>query len=98
MLPLMGGLQALATPGHTLDHFSFYHPATGVLFAGDAVNTRNGRLQHTPRRITADQTAADRSARRLLALAPAVFACGHGTPLVGSDENIRALLNELQEQ
>jgi glyoxylase-like metal-dependent hydrolase (beta-lactamase superfamily II) len=98
MLPLMGGLEALATPGHTPDHFSFYHPATGVLFAGDALNTRDGRLQRTPKRITADETAADRSALRLLELAPAVFACGHGAPLAGSDENIMALLKELREQ
>jgi glyoxylase-like metal-dependent hydrolase (beta-lactamase superfamily II) len=95
MLPLIGGLQAVATPGHTPDHFSFYHPATGVLFAGDALNTRDGRLQRTPKRITADQAAADRSARRLLELAPAIFACGHGPPLPGSEENIMALLNEL---
>lgn len=79
-LPFLGGLQVLATPGHTLDHFSFFSPTAGVLFAGDAINTRNGRINLTPPRITADKTAARRSAIRLLELSPAVIACGHGTP------------------
>ena len=79
-LPCLGGLQVLATPGHTLDHHSFYSPTMGVLFAGDALNTRNGRIQRTPPRVTADEVAANRSAIRLLELAPAVIACGHGEP------------------
>ena len=81
VLPCLGGLQVLATPGHTLDHFSFYSPTTGVLLAGDALNTRDGRLQRTPPRITADEVAANRSAIRLIELAPAVIACGHGEPM-----------------
>ena len=80
VVPCLGGLQVLATPGHTLDHFSFYSPTTGVVLAGDALNTRNGRLQRTPKAITADEVAANRSAIRLIELAPAVIACGHGEP------------------
>jgi glyoxylase-like metal-dependent hydrolase (beta-lactamase superfamily II) len=79
-LPFLGGLQVLATPGHTMDHFSFFSPSTGVLFVGDALNTRDGRINLTPPRITADKTAAHRSATRLLQLSPTVIACGHGTP------------------
>jgi glyoxylase-like metal-dependent hydrolase (beta-lactamase superfamily II) len=79
-LPFLGGLQALATPGHTLDHFSFFSPMAGVLFAGDALNTRNGRINLTPPRITADKTAARHSGIRLLQLSPAIIACGHGSP------------------
>lgn len=96
-LPVLGGLQVLATPGHTLDHFSFYAPMNGILFAGDALNTRDGRLQCTPKRITADQEAATRSAIRLLQLAPAVIACGHGAPLSGhSSKDIMTLFNQLR--
>lgn len=79
-LPFLGGLQVLATPGHTLDHFSFFSPSTGVLLVGDALNTRDGRINLTPPRITADETAAKQSATRLLQLSPTVIACGHGTP------------------
>jgi glyoxylase-like metal-dependent hydrolase (beta-lactamase superfamily II) len=96
-LPLLGGLQVIATPGHTADHHSFYCPARGLLFAGDALNTRNGRLQRTPKRITANQEQANRSARKLLELSPAVFACGHGSPMQNhSSEDIMQLFNQLR--
>ncbi|MBE2199824.1 MAG: MBL fold metallo-hydrolase [Anaerolinea sp.] len=99
VLPVLGGLHVLATPGHTLDHFSFYSPTLGVLFAGDALNTRNGRLQATPPSITADPDAARRSALRLLALAPAVIACGHGKPFIGhSADDVMSLFNELRQE
>ena len=97
-LPLLGGLQTLATPGHTPDHFSFYSPSTGILFAGDALNTRNGRLQRTPKRITADEDSANLSAIRLLELAPATFACGHGQPLSShAVDDLMAFFNELRQ-
>lgn len=97
VLPVLGGLRALATPGHTLDHFSFYAPARGILFAGDALNTRDGRLQRTPPRITADGEAANSSAIRLLQLAPAVIACGHGPPSDDHDmDDLMALFNQLR--
>ena len=72
-----------------------YSPAAGVLFAADALNTRDGRLQLTPRRITADQAAAERTAARLLELSPAVIACGHGAPLVDNRAAIADLLARL---
>lgn len=96
-LPVLGGMQVLATPGHTLDHFSFYSPTMGILFAGDALNTRNGRLKSTPSLITSDHDAARKSAVRLLELAPAIIACGHGTPLTHHSSNdVMALFNELR--
>lgn len=81
VLPVLGGLQVLATPGHTPDHISLFSPTSGVLFAGDALNTRSGSLQASPPAISADRRAARRSALRLLELSPALFACGHGRPL-----------------
>jgi len=96
-LPACGGLQAIATPGHTLDHFSFYSPAKGILFAGDALNTQKNQLNRTPPRITADETAANQSAIRLLALAPAIIACGHGKPFTQHDsDQIMRLFNKLR--
>lgn len=80
-LPVLGGLMALATPGHTSDHFAYYCRQSGLLFAGDALQSRGGRLGLLPRLITGDADAAARSALRLLALNPAVYACGHGAPL-----------------
>lgn len=79
-LPVLAGMVALATPGHTEDHFSFFSATEGVLFAGDALNTRDGILQRSQKRITADEGAANQSAIRLIELAPATISCGHGQP------------------
>lgn len=84
-LPVLGGLEVLATPGHTLGHISFYSPSTGVLFTGDALDTRNGRLNRTRKILTAHEVMADQSAIRLIELAPVTFASGHGDPLTGHD-------------
>jgi glyoxylase-like metal-dependent hydrolase (beta-lactamase superfamily II) len=84
-LDVLGGLQTVASPGHTLDHHAFFSPSTGVLFTGDAFNTNNNRLQLTPKPITADLPTARRTAHRLLDLKPTFFACGHGTPLKQPD-------------
>lgn len=94
-LPVLGGLRVLAAPGHTREQHAFYSPAAGVLFAGDALNTRDGRLQTTPPRITADRAAAERTAIRLLQLAPRDIACGHGAPLVDNPAVIADLLARL---
>lgn len=97
-LPGGVGLQAVATPGHTLDHFSFHAPQQGVLFAGDALDTRNGRVRRTQPRITASEEDANRSAMRLLELAPALIACGHGTPSREHDlGTLMQLFDELRQ-
>lgn len=95
MLPVLGGLRVLAAPGHTPDQHALYSPSAGVLFAGDALNTRGGRLQLTPARMTADMAAAERTAARLLALAPTVVACGHGAPLIDDSQAVVDLLAHL---
>lgn len=97
VLPLPGELRALSTPGHTPDHFSFFSVTGGVLFTGDALGTRGGSLGLASPFITADVDAARESARRLLQLAPALFACGHGEPLQShSNRDIMVLLQELK--
>jgi glyoxylase-like metal-dependent hydrolase (beta-lactamase superfamily II) len=94
-LPVLGGLRVLAAPGHTLEQHAFYSQAAGVLFAADALNTRDGRLQTTPPRITADRAAAERTAVQLLQLSPQVIACGHGAPLVADPVAAAGLLARL---
>lgn len=96
-LPLLGGLQVMYTPGHTPDHHSFYSPSLGLLFVGDALRVDNGRLQRSPKRITANEDQANQSAVKLLELTPAIFACGHGDPMQNhSSDDIMMLFNELR--
>lgn len=99
VLPVAGGLQALHAPGHTMDHFAFYSPTTGVLFAGDAMETRTGQLQRSPRRITANVEANNQSAIRMLNLSPAVYACGHGVPLADhASDDLLSLFAQIQHE
>ncbi len=99
LLPYLGGLHVIQTFGHTLDHYSFFSPSTGILFAGDAINTREGRINPSPPSITADKDLAAQSAIKLLELAPATLACGHGRPLSNfSTEDILTLFNQLRQE
>ncbi len=96
-LPILNGLQVVASPGHTMEHHCFFSPHHGILFAGDALNTNGGHLQPSQPRITADNQLARRTAINLLELAPAIFACGHGDPAKNfSSEDIMKLFNELR--
>jgi len=94
-LPILEEITVLATPGHTPDHCAFFSSKVGVLFAGDALASRGGRLGLPPRLGLADVEQARRSARRLLRLTPALFACGHGEPL--RDHTLRDLMELLQK-
>ena len=76
-LPIAGGIQVIATPGHTPDHVCYFWERERVLFAGDLLNNRSG-LSLTPDRITWNMATAHASARRVLQLDPAVICTGHG--------------------
>lgn len=84
-LPSLEEWIALATPGHCAGHVSYYSAIHGILFAGDALSTRDDRLRLSASYITADVPLAARSAGRLLQLTPAVIACGHGRPFTDHD-------------
>ncbi len=97
-LPVLDGLTALSTPGHTDDHFSFYSVREGILFAGDAIHTRGDILKRTEKMITADENDANQSAINLARLAPATFACGHGKPLSNHEmADLMRFLNSLRQ-
>jgi len=77
ILPILGGLQVIATPGHTPGHVSFYMPTERILFAGDAIKSVEGKPIATTDSTTGDPIQAIASAEKLLALNPLVIGCGH---------------------
>ncbi len=78
VLPVLGGLTVLETPGHTPGHISLYAPSAGILFCGDSmVATETGLLGSRPS-VTWDRTQAEASVRKQAALGAAIVCSGHG--------------------
>jgi glyoxylase-like metal-dependent hydrolase (beta-lactamase superfamily II) len=77
-LPVLGGLQVLATPGHTPGHLSFYAPRYSLLFAGDSLRVLGGRLHFGDGPFTWDYARGRESVRLQAALSPSIICCGHG--------------------
>lgn len=84
----------IATPGHSEGHVSFFCDESRVLLAGDAfvttqqesflsVATQARGIHGPPAYFTPDWPTAKASVEALAALAPAVAATGHGTPMHG---------------
>jgi glyoxylase-like metal-dependent hydrolase (beta-lactamase superfamily II) len=74
-----GGWIAYHTPGHTPGHTSYYHPALGVLIAGDALGpTGSGGLRAPQPAYSEDLDATRASIQKLAGLRPEVICCGHG--------------------
>ena len=71
---------------------------SGAPIRGLSISAEQARaMDLTPKAITADMTAARQSALRLLRLAPAIFACGHGQPLQSHNmDDLMALMHTLQ--
>ncbi|MCS7260134.1 MAG: MBL fold metallo-hydrolase [Anaerolineae bacterium] len=78
ILPGLGGLQVVETPGHTPGHLSFFAPASGILFAGDSMAYHNGKLRRPFALVTWDEQLALASLRKQAALQPQIVCLGHG--------------------
>jgi glyoxylase-like metal-dependent hydrolase (beta-lactamase superfamily II) len=78
-----GGVEVVATPGHTGGHVAFLLPARGVLLAGDAVFSI-GRPSLGPRLLCTALSARPATAARIAALDWELLAVGHGPPLTAA--------------
>lgn len=93
ILPDDGGLQVIATPGHTTGHCSLYLPRRRVLFAGDALTQLRGAVQPPPAIFSTDMPTARRSLAALAELPVETSLCGHGRPILhGATDRIAAAL------
>ncbi len=81
-LPLHGGIETVATHGHTAGHVSLFLPGERILIAGDALNNRAGLTGSSPEH-TADAAAAREAVSTLAALRPESIVFGHGPSIVG---------------
>ena len=86
-----GGLEVVATPGHTPGHVAFLLPAHGILLAGDAL-WNLGRLSPGPRYPSSALSARPATLRRLATLDVATLAVAHGPPVThGTRERLERI-------
>ncbi|MBN1123035.1 MAG: MBL fold metallo-hydrolase [Anaerolineae bacterium] len=78
---VMGGLQVIATPGHSAGHTVYWQPDRRILFIGDALMNWFGRLSMPFEKPTLDMEQAKESARQIAALEPSIVCFGHGPAL-----------------
>jgi glyoxylase-like metal-dependent hydrolase (beta-lactamase superfamily II) len=76
-LPILGGLDVIASPGHTPGQLAFYYPKEKVLFAGDSINSQKGKPVPTTDATTFDPAQARETYTKLMQLDPQVICCGH---------------------
>jgi glyoxylase-like metal-dependent hydrolase (beta-lactamase superfamily II) len=89
-LPVAGGLDVIAVPGHTAGSVAFLWPQQGgVLFAGDTCGQMSGRLGYPP--IFEDFELAKQGLHSLSKLTFETAVFGHGKPIrAGASQAFRA--------
>ena len=83
-LPILGGLQVIASPGHTPDHISFYAPTHKLLIGGDSMRALGGVLKFEDGPVTWNYTRGMQTVREQAALKPDIVVVGHGPMLKGA--------------
>ena len=81
----IGRFAVIHTPGHTPGSIALYDEENKVLFVGDTVQFRNGKLEGSPPRFTQDRARAKASVERLSSLDFHFLLSGHGEPLKSAD-------------
>jgi glyoxylase-like metal-dependent hydrolase (beta-lactamase superfamily II) len=92
ILPILGGLEVLHTPGHTPGSLCFYLPLYKAVFVGDLFLHTSDRLSRPSRGATFHQEQYEESLNRVAELD--VDACfpAHGPPILsGASEAIKRL-------
>ncbi|CAM3109059.1 MBL fold metallo-hydrolase [Paenibacillus sediminis] len=97
-------LVAIQTAGHTPGHMAFLDTRSGVLIAGDAVQTRGGLavsgdmrpLFPFPAIATWNCEEALASAKRIVTLSPSWLAVGHGKMIENPVPHLRAAIKRFE--
>jgi len=80
VLPILGGLEVIHTPGHTPGSICLYAARDRLLFVGDVLTSRRGRVSYASRIFSDDLGAARASVRRLADRDVETIIFGHDPP------------------
>jgi glyoxylase-like metal-dependent hydrolase (beta-lactamase superfamily II) len=78
ILPYLGGIEVIDTPGHTIGHVSFYHPSSKTLIAGDALIVEENQLFISDPLLCYDMDQALHSVEQLTDYDIQTVLCYHG--------------------
>lgn len=81
VLPPLGGLEVIHTPGHTPGSISLFSQRNKLLIVGDALRKRRKTLDLPPKMVSSDLTQAVESIKRIAQLDFSILCFGHGLPL-----------------
>ena len=77
LLPMLGGLRVVHTPGHTPGSICLYAERLRLLFTGDVLQVVRGRLTYASAFFSHDHAGARASVERLAALDVGMIALSH---------------------
>ena len=89
-------LEAVATPGHTMNHLAFALPEENVLFSGDHVMAWSTTIVAPPTRLDGGLHGLARQAPRLRG--EATYWPGHGGPVAEPSRFLRALQHHRRQR
>jgi glyoxylase-like metal-dependent hydrolase (beta-lactamase superfamily II) len=96
ILPMLGGLEVVHTPGHTPGSVCLYGRRDRILFVGDALQRRFGTVSYASTLYSDDIRAARKSVQRLASLDVDTVVFSHFPPLTeGASETLVALARRL---
>jgi glyoxylase-like metal-dependent hydrolase (beta-lactamase superfamily II) len=94
VLPVLGGLEVVHTPGHTPGSVCLFAQRDGTLFVGDTLQRRFGRVSFASNLYSDDPAMARASVQRLTRLRVTSIVFSHYAPLtVGAAETIAGLVD-----
>ncbi len=88
----IGPFRVVYAPGHTMGEVAFYHPGRRILFSGDSVVERKGKLTLPAAGFAADLPKAVSSLDILRKLQVDTLLPGHGVPVT---RDVAPMLDEL---
>lgn len=81
VLPILGGLEVVHVPGHTPGSVCFFARRDGLLFVGDSLEARGGRVSYAHHVYSADPGLARRATQRMAELDVETIIFSHWTPV-----------------